>query len=191
MFRRPTHVAALLAGIALISSPAAVAGKPEKQHHGQQRSAPAASQTIVETAAANPNFSTLVAAVQAAGLAETLSGDGPFTVFAPTNAAFDALPAGTVTTLLRPENRDQLARILTYHVVAGRVSASDVRNAIRRGGGRATFTTVAGETLTATRGRNGALVLIDGMGGRSTIQTADLNQSNGVIHVINRVVLPH
>ena len=182
--------AALVAASLMAAAPAAADGPPKHQHGSHHTSQAATQTTIVGAAAANPDFSTLVAAVQAAGLVETLSGPGPFTVFAPTNAAFNRLPAGTVDTLVRPENRATLTRILTYHVVPGRITAADINNAIRRGHGEATFTTVAGATLTATRDRGGALILIDGTGGRSTVTAADLNQSNGVIHVIDRVVMP-
>ena len=187
LFRRT----ALILGAATIAlvAPATAHESKRVNHHNSGHGA-AAMPTIVGAAAANPDFSTLVAAVQAAGLVDTLNGAGPFTVFAPTNAAFAALPAGTVDTLLRPENRAQLTRVLTYHVIAGRASAQDIMAAIRRGRGTASFTTVAGERITATRDRHGNLVLVDQRGGRSTVRAADLNQSNGVIHVIDRVVLP-
>ena len=144
---------------------------------------------IVENAVNSRDHTTLVAAVQAAGLAETLSGPGPFTVFAPTNAAFAKLPAGTVQTLLRPENKATLASVLTYHVVSGRMSAADLMAAVRAGGGTAALTTVNGGTLTA-RMSGGNLVLTDAKGGRSTVTQADVFQSNGVIHVTNAVSLP-
>jgi uncharacterized surface protein with fasciclin (FAS1) repeats len=181
-------LAIVLSAAAIVAAPA-IAHKG-KDHHGHGGAQAAATPTIVGAAAANPDFSTLVAAVQAAGLVDTLNGAGPFTVFAPTNAAFDALPSGTVQTLLRPENRDALAGVLTYHVVAGRVSAADVGRLIREGRGRATITTVNGQTLTASRDNHGSIVLTDARGGRSVIRATDLNQSNGVIHVIDRVVLP-
>jgi uncharacterized surface protein with fasciclin (FAS1) repeats len=187
-FRRAALIA--ISAAAVLAAPAALAHVNKRaDHHGGNHNA-ATSTTIVSAAAANPNFSTLVAAVQAAGLVDTLNGPGPFTVFAPTNAAFAALPAGPVDTLLRPENRGQLQRILTYHVVAGRVSAADVAAAVRRGRGHARFTTVAGARLTARRDNHGALILVDEQGNRSRITATDLNQSNGVIHVIDRVVLP-
>ena len=144
---------------------------------------------IVENAVNSKDHTTLVAAVQAAGLAETLSGPGPFTVFAPTNAAFAKLPSGTVETLLRPENKAMLASVLTYHVVSGRMSAADLMAAVRAGGGTATLSTVNGGTLTA-RMSGGNLVLTDAKGGRSTVTQADVFQSNGVIHVTNAVSLP-
>lgn len=137
--------------------------------------------TIVDVAAGNPDFSTLVAAVQAAGLAETLSGPGPFTVFAPTNAAFAALPAGTVESLLLPENKDQLTKILTYHVVAGKVMAADLPAA---DAGVATAT-VAGLDLSVRVEADGAAKAND-----ATITSADIEASNGVIHVIDAVLLP-
>jgi uncharacterized surface protein with fasciclin (FAS1) repeats len=150
---------------------------------------PAPAGTIVDLAVASPDHTTLVSAVQAAGLAETLSGAGPFTVFAPTNAAFAKLPAGTVESLTQPANRAALTGILTYHVVPGRVSAADLGGLIDAGGGRATLTTVQGGTLTATR-ENGSIRLTDARGGTSTVTAADLAGSNGVIHVIDTVVMP-
>lgn len=146
--------------------------------------------TIVENAVASPIHTTLVAAVTAAGLVETLSGPGPFTVFAPTDDAFAALPAGTVETLVRPENKATLTRILTYHVVAGRVTAADVIGLIKAGGGSAAITTVSGDTLTASL-RDGSVILTDENGGVATVTQADVFQSNGVIHVTNAVSLPN
>lgn len=147
------------------------------------------SKTIVENAVNSKDHTTLVAAVQAAGLVETLSGPGPFTVFAPTNAAFAKLPAGTVDTLLRPENKATLASILTYHVVPARMSAADLGAAVKAGGGTAVLTTVNGGTLTA-RASGRTFTLTDAKGGVSTVTTADVFQSNGVIHVTNAVSLP-
>lgn len=145
--------------------------------------------TIVDAAIDSPDHTTLVTAVQAAGLVETLSGTGPFTVFAPTNAAFAKLPAGTVESLTQPANREALTRILTYHVVAGRVSAADLGAQIDAGGGSAALTTVQGGVLTATReGAN--IKLTDAAGGSALVTAADLNGSNGVIHVIDTVVMP-
>ncbi len=149
----------------------------------------AASGTIVDAAVASPDFTTLVAAVQAAGLAETLSSAGPFTVFAPTNAAFAKLPAGTVENLTQPAQRETLSGILTYHVVSGRVSAADLISQIQAGGGTATLTTVQGGRLTA-RLSGSSVVLTDAAGGTSTVTATDLNQSNGVIHVIDTVLMP-
>ncbi|HEX9955674.1 MAG TPA: fasciclin domain-containing protein [Fibrella sp.] len=148
------------------------------------------SKNIVENAVNSKDHTTLVAAVKAASLVETLSSAGPFTVFAPTNKAFDKLPAGTVETLVKPESKAALTGILTYHVVSGKVSAMDLMNKIKAGGGKAMLTTVAGGTLTATQKGN-KIMLTDGKGGMSTVTIADVNQSNGVIHVIDTVLLPN
>lgn len=145
---------------------------------------------IVQNAVNSADHTTLVAAVTAAGLVETLSGPGPFTVFAPTDAAFARLPAGTVETLVQPANRATLTKILTAHVVAGRVSAADVVAAIQAGGGRAALTTVSGDTLVATLD-GGSVILTDEKGGRARVTQADVFQSNGVIHVTDAVSLPN
>jgi uncharacterized surface protein with fasciclin (FAS1) repeats len=144
---------------------------------------------IVENAVNSKDHTTLVAAVKAAGLVDTLEGPGPFTVFAPTNEAFDKLPAGTVDTLLKPENVDQLKKILTYHVVAGRITTGDLKKMIEDGGGKATLTTVEGGTLTATM-HDGTIVLTDDKGGMATITIPNVYQSNGVIQVIDAVLIP-
>ena len=146
--------------------------------------------TIVENAVNSRDHTTLVAAVTAAGLVETLSGPGPFTVFAPTNAAFAKLPAGTVETLVQPANKSTLTNILTYHVVSGRVSAADLVGQIRAGGGRARLTTVQGGILTASM-RGNAVILTDEKGGVATVTQADVFQSNGVIHVTDTVSMPN
>lgn len=147
------------------------------------------SKNIIENAVNSKDHTTLVAAVKAAGLVETLQGKGPFTVFAPTNAAFDKLPKGTVETLLKPENLKLLQTILTYHVVAGKMSAADIVAAIKKGGGKATLKTVSGGTLTAwMKGSN--VYLTDENGKSAKVTIADVNQSNGVIHVIDAVVTP-
>jgi uncharacterized surface protein with fasciclin (FAS1) repeats len=151
--------------------------------------APVAAPTIVELAAGNADLSTLVTAVTAAGLVETLSGPGPFTVFAPPNAAFAALPAGTVESLLLPENSATLGAVLTYHVVAGEVMAADLIAAITAGGGTHTITTVQGGTLTASI-VEGGVVLTDAKGGTAKVVATDIDASNGVVHVIDAVVLP-
>jgi uncharacterized surface protein with fasciclin (FAS1) repeats len=148
-----------------------------------------ASKNIVENASQSKDHTTLVAAVKAAGLVDTLSGAGPFTVFAPTNAAFEKLPAGTVDTLLKPENKMALAKVLTYHVVAGNMSAADLEAAAKKGGGTAVLTTVQGETLSVS-GSGGTWSVTDAKGGKATITTADVHQSNGVIHVIDSVLMP-
>ena len=147
------------------------------------------SKNIIENAVNSKDHTTLVAAVKAAGLVETLSSAGPFTVFAPTNKAFDKLPAGTVETLVKPENKATLTSILTYHVVAGKMSASDVVAAIKAGNGKATLKTVQGGTLTASmRGKN--VIITDEKGGMSKVTIANVNQSNGVIHVVDTVLMP-
>ncbi|RYF94502.1 MAG: fasciclin domain-containing protein [Caulobacteraceae bacterium] len=145
--------------------------------------------TIVENAMNSADHTTLVAAVKAAGLVETLSSPGPFTVFAPTNAAFGKLPAGTVETLVKPESKAALTKILTYHVVAGKMSGADIMAAIEAGGGKAMLTTVQGETLTATKTAAG-VELTDAKGGKAMVTIADVNQSNGVIHVVDTVLMP-
>ena len=144
---------------------------------------------IIENAVNSKDHTTLVAAVKAAGLVETLEGAGPFTVFAPTNSAFSRLPKGTVEGLLKPENKKALAGVLTYHVVAGDYSAKQLLAAIQKGKGKAQLKTVEGESLTF-RKKGNAIVVIDQKGGSARVTIADVNQSNGVIHVINRVLLP-
>lgn len=144
---------------------------------------------VVDVAASSKDHTTLVAAVKAAGLVETLKGKGPFTVFAPTNDAFNKLPAGTVETLLKPENKAKLTSILTYHVVAGNLDAAAVMAAIKKGNGKAVLTTVNGEKLTATID-NGKVKLTDENGGVAYVTATDLKAGNGVIHVIDSVVLP-
>jgi uncharacterized surface protein with fasciclin (FAS1) repeats len=144
---------------------------------------------IVDLAAGSKDHTTLVAAVKAAGLVETLKSAGPFTVFAPTNEAFAKLPAGTVETLLKPENKAALTGILTYHVVAGNLDAAAVVAAIKKGNGKAEVPTVAGGKLVATV-ENGKVILTDEKGRKSTVIATDLKASNGVIHVIDGVVLP-
>lgn len=148
------------------------------------------SRNIVENAVNSSDHTTLVAAVTAAGLVPTLSGAGPFTVFAPTNAAFAKLPAGTVESLVQPANKPTLTKILTYHVVSGRLSAEDIVGRIRSGGGRAQLTTVEGGTLTASL-RGSSVILTDEKGGVATVTQADVFQSNGVIHVTDTVSMPN
>lgn len=144
---------------------------------------------IVENAVNSADHTTLVAAVQAAGLVETLSGEGPFTVFAPTNEAFAKLPAGTVENLLKPENKDRLAKILTCHVVAANAMSVDVAKMIADGNGKAAIQTVGGCEFTAME-KDGKIMIEDGMGNTATVIIADVKQSNGVIHVIDTVLLP-
>ena len=145
---------------------------------------------IVENAVNSNDHTTLVAAVKAAGLVETLSSKGPFTVFAPVNSAFDKLPEGTVEMVLKPENKATLTKILTYHVVAGNMDSKAIAKAIKKGGGKAELTTVSGGKLRAAMdGMN--LVLTDEKGGKSMVTIADVKQSNGVIHVVDSVLMPN
>jgi uncharacterized surface protein with fasciclin (FAS1) repeats len=173
--RTLTLFAASAAAILAVSSPSVAGSKSNN--------------TIVATAAASPDFQTLVAAVKAAGLGDTLSSKGPFTVFAPTDAAFAKLPAGTVDSLLQPANLDTLKAVLTYHVVAGKVSSKDLIKMINAGGGSTTITTVQGSKLTATLD-GGKVVIVDAKGGKATVTSADLMQSNGIIHVTDAVSIP-
>src|SRR5215218_2232408 len=148
-----------------------------------------ASKNIVQNAVNSKDHTTLVAAVKAAGLVDTLSSAGPFTVFAPTNSAFAKLPKGTVDTLLKPENKSKLTAVLTYHVVPGRLSAKDLMDAAKRDGGQTRLTTVEGEQLTVMAKGN-TLTVWDSKGGTSTITIRNVFQSNGVIHVVDKVLLP-
>lgn len=148
-----------------------------------------ANRTIVQNAVNSPIHTTLVKAVQAAGLVDTLNSAGPFTVFAPTDDAFAKVPAATVNSLMQPANKAQLTKVLTYHVVPGRITAADIASKIRAGGGTATYTTVEGEPLTFSM--MGSRVMIRGMGGSMAhVTQADVMQSNGVIHVVDGVLLP-
>jgi uncharacterized surface protein with fasciclin (FAS1) repeats len=167
---------AALAAILALSATPAWAGHHEKK-------------TIVETAIASPQHGTLVAAVKAADLVGALSGPGPFTVFAPTDDAFARLPDGTVATLLKAENKGKLQSVLTYHVVAGKVSAADLVALIEAKGGSATLETLQGGSLTASLDGS-SVVIADGAGGKATVVVADLGTSNGVIHVTDAVSLP-
>jgi uncharacterized surface protein with fasciclin (FAS1) repeats len=148
-----------------------------------------AQKTVVDVAVGSKAHTTLVAAVKAAGLVETLQGAGPFTVFAPTNEAFAKLPKGTVESLLKPENKATLTKILTYHVVAGNLDATAVLAAIKAGNGKVTVKTVSGGSLTASL-KNGKVILTDEKGGTATVTATDLKAGNGVIHVIDGVVMP-
>lgn len=147
------------------------------------------SKNIVQNAMNSKDHTTLVAAVKAAGLVQTLEGPGPFTVFAPTNQAFDKLPAGTVSNLLKPENHDELVKILTYHVVPGRITTRDMKKMIEAGGGKATLTTLEGGKLTVWM-KGGKYMLTDAKGGMAAITIPNVYQSNGVIQVINAVLMP-
>ncbi|MEN5101388.1 fasciclin domain-containing protein [Stenotrophomonas sp. TWI377] len=148
-----------------------------------------ANKDIIDNAVSSKDHTTLVAAVKAAGLVDTLKGPGPFTVFAPTNAAFSALPKGTVEGLLKPEKKADLTRILTYHVVPGAVTSTDLMAKIKQGGGKASLTTVEGEALTARVAGKG-ITLTDSKGQVAQVTIADVKQSNGVIHVIDKVLMP-
>jgi len=181
-----TAAIALALGVAL---PVASFGATEKTV--QVGGAPMyPSKNIIQNAVNSKDHTTLVAAVKAAGLVETLEGKGPFTVFAPTNAAFSKLPAGTVETLVKPENKDTLTKILTYHVVPGRLTAAALMKLVREGGGMAKLKTVEGAELIVKQAGPGKLTVTDAKGGVSTITIADVLQSNGVIHVVDTVLLP-
>lgn len=182
--------ATITAALAAATLPAAslIAASPAAaDHHGHARAQ--AQPDVVQTARSTGVHNTLVAAVQAAGLVETLSGDGPFTVFAPTDTAFAKLPAGTVESLVQPANRGTLRTILTYHVVAGNISADDLGHLIQRHGGTATIETVAGETLSA-RLAGDTIIITDGAGYSTAVTQADVDVANGVIHVTDGVFLP-
>ena len=149
-----------------------------------------ADKDIVDNAVNSKDHTTLVAAVKAAGLVETLKGPGPFTVFAPTNAAFGKLPAGAVDGLLKPEKKADLTKVLTYHVVPGTLDAATLKSQLAAGGGTATLTTVAGGTLTAKDDGAGGITLTDAKGGTAKVTIADVMQKNGVIHVVDTVLMP-
>jgi uncharacterized surface protein with fasciclin (FAS1) repeats len=149
------------------------------------------SKTIVENAVNSKDHTTLVAAVKAAGLVDTLSGPGPFTVFAPTNKAFAKLPAGTVDSLVEPQNKGTLTKVLTYHVVPGALTAQDLQRMVRDGGGKAELKTVQGETLTVLPGKSGKTLFVeDAKGNEARVTIANVMQSNGVIHVVDTVLMP-
>lgn len=173
-------------GVALVLSAVSVAALAQVTVGGAPMFA---TKDIIDNAVNSKDHTTLVAAVKAAGLVETLKGPGPFTVFAPTNAAFAALPAGTVDTLLKPENKATLSGILTYHVVAGKVDAAALTKLITDGKGSATLKTVAGGSLVA-KAAGGKVTVTDEKGGAATVTIADVYQSNGVIHVVDKVLLP-
>ena len=183
-------IAALAAGFALATAGAATAQMMAAEKTVQVGGAPMyPSRTIVQNAVHSKDHTTLVAAVKAAGLVDTLSSPGPFTVFAPTNAAFGKLPAGTVESLVKPENKGTLTKVLTYHVVPGRLSAMDLSARVKAGGGRAMLKTAEGEALTVTA-QGGALLITDAKGGRSRVTIPNVVHSNGVIHVVDTVLMP-
>ncbi|MDT7535555.1 fasciclin domain-containing protein [Sphingobium sp. SA2] len=180
--------------LALAATLLSVSGAALANHHMEKNpmvggAAMYPTKDIVDNAVNSKDHTTLVAAVKAAGLVDTLKSAGPFTVFAPTNAAFAKLPAGTVDTLVKPENKATLTKILTYHVVAGKMNAADIIAAAQAAGGKATLTTVEGQPLTAWKDDD-AVYLQDAKGGTSKVTIADVNQSNGVIHVIDTVLMP-
>ena len=187
-FAAPTLLAATAAATLAIAAPA-LANHHKGDHPMVGGAAMYPAKNIVENASAAGNLKTLVAAVKAAGLVDTLASPGPFTVFAPTNDAFAKLPAGTVDTLLKPENKDQLTKILTCHVVAANAMAADVVGMIEAGGGTAKLGTVGGCEFTAAM-VDGKVQITDGQGNVATVTIADVKQSNGVIHVIDTVLLP-
>ncbi len=184
--------------VAAVSMPLALSASAQMMGGGTSNNNPTVggapmyrTKNIVENAVNSADHTTLVAAVKAAGLVETLQGKGPFTVFAPTNAAFEKLPAGTVETLVKPENKGTLTKILTYHVVAGKYDGKKLMDAIKKGGGEASLKTVSGGTLKARMNGANGITLTDEKGGTSNVTIADVYQSNGVIHVIDTVVMPN
>jgi uncharacterized surface protein with fasciclin (FAS1) repeats len=183
---RKMNLAALAFALVGISVTAGIAQEKSVQVGG---AAMYPSKNIIENAVNSKDHTTLVAAVKAAGLVETLQGKGPFTVFAPTNAAFDALPAGTVETLLKPENKQMLTSILTYHVVAGKIDSNELLKKIKEGNGKAELVTVAGGKLWASLDGNNVKIW-DEKGGSASVTIKDVYQSNGVIHVVDTVLMP-
>jgi uncharacterized surface protein with fasciclin (FAS1) repeats len=194
---RTALAATALTGLITLSAGSGALAKPAAAHAAMAEktkmvggAAMYPSRTIVENAVNSKDHTTLVAAVKAAGLVETLSGAGPFTVFAPTNAAFAKLPAGTVDTLVMPENKATLTKILTYHVVAGRVTAADIKARAAANGGKAEYATVEGGKIWISRKGSGWMIT-DEKGGMANITIADVMQSNGVIHVVDTVLMPN
>lgn len=184
-----TPLTIALAGIIMTTGGGAVANAQMVKNPMVGGAAMYSNKDIIDNAVNSKDHTTLVTAVKAAGLVETLKGPGPFTVFAPTNAAFAKLPAGTVQTLVKPENKAMLTKILTYHVVAGKVTAADIAAKAKANGGKAKLTTVEGETLTAwQKGKD--WYLTDAKGGSAKITIANVMQSNGVIHVVDTVLMP-
>jgi uncharacterized surface protein with fasciclin (FAS1) repeats len=190
---RPSRIAMLMTAASLAFAGAAAPTLAQMQMREQTVNVGGApmypSRNIIQNAVHSKDHTTLVAAVKAAGLVETLQGPGPFTVFAPTNAAFAKLPAGTVDSLLKPEMKAKLAGVLTYHVVSGRLSAKDLMDAAKRNGGNAEFKTVEGETI-LVESKGNTLMILDSKGNASKVTIQNVFQSNGVIHVIDSVLLP-
>jgi uncharacterized surface protein with fasciclin (FAS1) repeats len=184
-------LAAVAIGALIIAAPVNAQDKMSSEKTVNVGGAPMyPSKNIIQNAVNSKDHTTLVAAVKAAGLVETLQGAGPFTVFAPTNTAFGKLPVGTVDTLLKPENKPKLTAVLTYHVVPGRLTAAALMKAVKDGGGQAKYKTVEGEELTVTQPAAGKLSITDAKGGTSMVTVPDVLQSNGVIHVVDTVLLP-
>ena len=177
-----------IATVAVLAASLAIPAFAQTVQVGGQPMFP--SKTIVANAVNSSDHTTLVAALKAAGLVDTLNGPGPFTVFAPVNAAFAALPAGTVDTLLKPENKPMLTKVLTYHVLSGSYDSAKLRQLIKAGNGEAMLKTVAGDTLTFAMNGPTNITVRDGKGGVADITIADVRQSNGVIHVVDHVLLP-
>jgi len=188
--RHSLIVAAAVAAAGLMSSAAFIPATAVEKTVSVGGAPMYPSKNIIQNAVNSKDHTTLVAAVKAAGLVDTLEGAGPFTVFAPTNTAFGKLPAGTVESLVKPENKATLAKILTYHVVPGRLTAASLMKSVKAGGGTAHLKTVEGEDLTVEQSGPGKLAVTDAKGDVSTITIADVLQSNGVIHVIDTVLLP-
>jgi uncharacterized surface protein with fasciclin (FAS1) repeats len=188
--RHSLIVAAAVATAGLMSSAAFIPATAVEKTVNVGGAAMYPSKNIIQNAVNSKDHTTLVAAVKAAGLVDTLEGTGPFTVFAPTNMAFGKLPAGTVESLVKPENKATLTKILTYHVVPGRLTAASLMKSVKAGGGMAHLKTVEGEDLTVEQSGPGRLAVTDAKGDVSTITIADVLQSNGVIHVIDTVLLP-
>ncbi|WP_176048658.1 fasciclin domain-containing protein [Burkholderia sp. BCC1644] len=192
-FRNKSSLAATLLALAIAlgaTTPAAMAGSMSGDKTVEVGGAAMyPSKNIIENAVNSNDHTTLVAAVKAGGLVDTLSGKGPFTVFAPTNEAFAALPSGTVQTLLKPENKATLVKVLTYHVVPGRITAHDLAMAVDQGGGKATLKTVEGDPLMVSKDARG-WAITDDKGNVAHVTIGDVMQSNGVIHVVDTVLLP-
>lgn len=184
---KKTLLTAVAGAVLAVSTMGAMAQKTDPTVGG---AAMYPNKTVAANASAAPNLTTLVAAVKAAGLVDTLNSAGPFTVFAPTNDAFDKLPAGTVDTLVKPENKDQLTKILTYHVVPGTYDSKKLVKEIKKAGGSLQLKTVQGEMLTFTVDDMKMVKITDAKGGSAMVTTADVYQSNGVVHVIDTVLMP-
>jgi uncharacterized surface protein with fasciclin (FAS1) repeats len=194
--KRTLGALAIIAGLAVPVAVLAQGSMDKKMDHGMTKEDPMvggapmyANKDIIDNAVNSKDHTTLVAAVKAAGLVDTLKGKGPFTVFAPTNDAFNKLPAGTVDTLLKPENKKKLTQVLTYHVVAGKLDSAALAKKVKAGNGKATLKTVEGGKLTVSMDGND-VIITDAKGGTAKVTTADVYQSNGVIHVVDSVLLP-